>query len=273
MNHLHRELAPITEGAWDEIDEEARNTLKRMLAGRKLFDFQGPHGWAYAAVNLGRAQALKNPPVRSARVRSRVVQPLIETRIPFQLDRDELEAAARGAPDINLDAVTEAARQAAMVEDSALFNGYAAAGITGVMQTTEHDQLTIAEDYTRYPGLVAEATNMLRSAGVDGPYAIALGPRCFTGLTRTTDQGYPVMEHVRRMLKGAIVWAPALDGAVVVSQRGGDFVLHVGQDFSIGYTGQSDDTVTLYIEASFTSLVFGPEAAVPLRYASKEDNS
>lgn len=267
MDHLNRELAPITPEAWAEIDEEARQTLKRMLAGRKLIDFQGPHGWDHAAVNLGRVKALEDAPEPSARVRQRVVQPLIESRIPFQMDRDELEAAARGAPDIDLEAVTEAARRAAQMEDSVLFNGYKAAGVTGVMQTAEHEHLSIDDDYTRYPGLVAEATDRLRSAGVDGPYAIALGPRCFTELTRTTEQGYPVMEHVRRLLKGPIVWAPAVDGAVVISQRGGDFELHAGQDFSIGYTSHSESTVTFYIQESFTSLVFSPEAAVPLYHA------
>lgn len=269
MNHLNRELAPITPEAWQEIEEEAGSTLKRMLAGRKLFDFEGPHGWDYAAVNLGRVRNLKKAPQSDARIRQRIVQPLIEARVPFTLDRDELEAAGRGAPDIELDAVTEAARKAALMEDGALFNGYAAAGITGVMQTDEHKALTITEDYTRYPSLVAEATNMLRSAAVDGPYAIALGPRCYAELTRTTEQGYPVMEHVRRLLKGPIVWAPAVDGAVVVSLRGGDVSLHVGQDFSIGYTSHSDSSVSLYIQESFTSLVYGPEAAVPLRHTGQ----
>lgn len=267
MNHLHRELAPLTPEAWAEIEEEASRTLKRMLAGRKLFDFRGPHGWDRAAVNLGRVTALNKPPEPAARVRRRVVQPLIEARVPFQLSRDELEAAARGAPDIDLDAVAQAARSAALMEDGALFNGYAAAGITGVMQTTEHQPLPIDnEDYTRYPSIVAEAAEQLRAAGVDGPYAIALGPRCHTELARTTEQGFPVMEHVQRIVKGPIVWAPAVDGAVVMSMRGGDFELHVGQDFAIGYTSHTESAVSLYLQESFTALVYGPEAAVPLRY-------
>lgn len=264
MNHLNRELAPITAAGWAEIDGEARQTLRRMLAGRKLFDFQGPHGWAHAAVNLGRVVDLKKAPAVGPRVCRRVVQPLIEVRTPFVMERQELEAAARGAPDIDVEPVTEAARQAAMMEDSALFNGYAPAGITGVMQTSEHEALVIEDDYTRYPTLVAAACDQLRCAGVDGPYAIALGPRCYTELSRTTEQGYPVMEHVRRLVRGPIVWAPAVDGAVVMSLRGGDFVLHVGQDFAVGYSDHDDKQVRLYIQSSFTSLVFGPEAAVPL---------
>jgi uncharacterized linocin/CFP29 family protein len=182
------------------------------------------------------------------------------------MEREELEAAARGAPDIDVDAVAEAARKAAMLEEHALFNGYSAAGITGVMETTDHEPLTIGSDYTRYPDLVAEASERLRSAGVVGPYAIALGPQCFTELTRTTHEGYPVMEHVQRLVSGPIVWAPAIDGAVVISLRGDDFVMHVGQDFSIGYTDHDENQVRLYIQESFTSLVFGPEAAVPMRH-------
>jgi uncharacterized linocin/CFP29 family protein len=270
MNHLHRELAPITPAGWAEIEDEARRTLKRMLAGRKLVDFSGPHGWEAASVNLGHVKTLDNAPQSSAQVRQRVVQPLLEFRVPFEMSREELEAAARGAPDIDVDAVTEAARRAALLEDRAIFNGYPAAGIAGVMESAEHAQLTISDDYTRYPALVAEAINTLRTAGVDGPYAIALGPRCYTGLTGTTEHGYPVIEHVRRLLDGPIVWAPAVDGAVVVSLRGDDFILHVGQDFSIGYSSHSDTTVKLYIEESLTFLNFAPEAAVPLRYSKSQ---
>lgn len=266
MNHLHRELAPITPVTWTEIDDEARKTLKRLLAGRKLFDLEGPHGWEYAAVNLGRVEALAHAPVTGTRVRRRVVQPLIEVRTPFALGRDQLEAAARGAPDIDLEPVTEAARKAAMLEDEVLFNGYADAGIIGVTQSEEHEPLLIGNDYTHYPALVAEANDRMRCAGVDGPYAIALGPRCHTELSRITEQGYPVMAHVQRLISGPIVWAPAVDGAVVMSMRGGDFVQHVGQDFSIGYTDHDEKHVRLYLQASFTALMFGPEAAVALRH-------
>ena len=128
MNHLNRELAPITPGGWEQIEDEAQQTLKRMLAGRKLFDFEGPQGWEHSAVNLGRVQLLKETPVAGARVRQRISQPLIETCIPFEIKRDELEAAARGAPDIDVDPVTETAHQAAMLEEHALFNCSATAG-------------------------------------------------------------------------------------------------------------------------------------------------
>ena len=122
------------------------------------------------------------------------------------------------------------------------------------------------DDYVRYPDVVAEALNRLRMASVDGPYAIVLGPRCYTGLTQTRDAGYPVIEHVRRLLDGPIVWAPAADGALILSLRGGDFQLSVGQDFSIGYLEHTAASVRLYLQESFTFRVNTPEAVIPLRY-------
>jgi uncharacterized linocin/CFP29 family protein len=269
MNQLLRELAPVTADAWALIEEEAKRTLKLKLAARKLVDFAGPLGWQASAVNLGRAEKLDKAPAERVEARLRKVQPLVELRIPFDMDRAELEAASRGANDANVDAVREAAGAAAIAEDRAVFNGFAAAGIRGIVEEAAPAKLTLTDDYQAYPGVVAEAINKLHVAGVEGPYGIALGPRCYTGLTKTTQGGYPVMEHVRRLLDGPIVWAPAVDGAVVLSLRGGDFELTVGQDFSIGYLEHTASAVRLYLQESFTFRVLSAEAAVPLAYAKK----
>lgn len=266
MNDLLRELAPVSEGAWREIEFEAKRTLKATLAARKLVDFVGPLGWDTSAVGLGRAKALKKPFTGGAETSLRESQPLVELRIPFEMSRSELEAIGRGARDPDLDAVIDACKAAAIAEDKAIFHGYPEGGIRGVCERAE-SRLAISDDYEGYPGVVAEATNRLREAGVGGPYAIALGPRCYTGLAKTISRGgYPVIQHVRRLLDGPIVWAPAVDGAAVVSLRGGDFELTVGQDFSIGYLDHSAKAVRLYAQETFTFLVLSPEAAVPLSY-------
>ena len=266
MNDLLRALAPLADEAWRQIEEEAKRTLRDLLAARKLVDFTGPLGWEASSVNTGRARRLAEP-ASGVEAKLRAVQPLVELRVPFEVDRAELEALGRGATDPDLDAVRQAARSAGLAEDRAVFQGYAAAGIEGLMQVGKDATLSLADDYTAYPSVVADAVNRLRTSGVHGPYAIALGPRCYSGLTKTTVSGYPVMEHVRRLLDGPIVWAPGVDGAVVLSQRGGDFELIVGQDFSIGYLEHSAASVKLYLQESFTFRVLAPEAAVPLSYA------
>lgn len=270
MNDLLRAQAPISNEAWAEIDMEATRTLKVLLAARQLVDFNGPLGWNASAVALGRSEKLSPQLQDGAVTRIRRVQPLVEIRIPFEVAREELEAIGRGAKDPDLDSVRNAARAAAIAEDRAIFQGYAAAGIEGIFVASGAQRLTIPDKYEGYPDIVAEATHRLRSEGVNGPYGIALGPRCYTGLTRSTSRGYPIIDHVRELLDGPIVWAPAADGAVVISLRGGDFELTVGQDLSIGYLDHTSTSVLLYLQESFTFRVLSPEAAVPLTYASTE---
>jgi uncharacterized linocin/CFP29 family protein len=268
MNDLLRELAPVSEAAWKAIDDEARRTLKGTLAARRLVDFTGPLGWEASAVNVGRTDDLadrSDPPVTGLEARLRRVQPLVELRLPFELSRVELEAVARGSKDPDLDAVRMAAYQIAIAEDRLVFHGYPAAGIVGICDSAEHPALTLTEDYFAYHNVVAEAVHTLSVNGVAGPYAIALGPRCYEGLTKTiSPAGFPLLEYVRRLLDGPIVSAPGVNGAVVLSQRGGDFELVVGQDFSVGYLDHTATTVRLYVQESLTFRMLATEAAVPM---------
>jgi uncharacterized linocin/CFP29 family protein len=268
MDSLYRELAPVPGSAWEQVEAEAGQAIKRVLAARKLVDFDGPRGWQTSSVDRGRSEALKGAPGAGIEARLRQVQPLVELRIPFELQRSEIDAIDQGAADADLQPVIDAAREIALAEDKAVFYGFGEAQIAGIFESAADYALPLTEDYTCYPDVVAEGLNRLRLASVDGPYAIALGPRCYTGLTQTRDAGFPVIEHVRRLLEGPIVWAPAVDGAVLLSMRGGDFELTVGQDFSIGYLEHSATSVRLFIQESFTFRINAPEAAIPLRYGS-----
>lgn len=266
-DHLRRALAPVSEAAWQAIDEEAARSLKHDLAARPLVDFAGPRGWTHSAVDLGRVQDIGTPAAEGVAARLRRVQPVVELRTPFTLDRAELDAVDRGAADPDLSPLIEATRRAALAEDQAVFYGLAGAGITGIVEASPHPSLPIADDYNEYPSSVAKAVAELRAAGIGGPYGIALGPRCYTGVVESTEHGgYPVLEHIRLILGGPIVWAPAVDGAVVVSLRGGDYLLTVGQDFAIGYLNHTDAAVELYLEESLTFQVVDQRAAVALRY-------
>jgi len=272
VNNLRRELAPISSAAWKEIDDEATRVLKLKLAGRKLVDFNGPRGPAEAAVSTGRREPLSRPPAAGVEATRRQVLPLIELRSYFELSRDELDAVEQGAKDPELQPLIDAAAQIALAEDTAIFHGYAAGGIKGIDQASSHPILPIPDDFQEYPHSIAEATRLLRLAGVDGPYAIAMGPRYYTGLTQAVgDGGYPVLNVVRKLVDGPLVWAPAVNGAVVLSLRGGDFELTVGRDLSIGYQSHTDKTVRLYLVESMAFRVLVAEAAVAL--AHKESKS
>jgi uncharacterized linocin/CFP29 family protein len=269
MNHLFRELAPVSSAAWQEIDKEAKRTLTIMLAARRLVDFVGPEGWSTSAVGTGRTAPVASPgPGVDAKLRS--VQPLVELRVPFEMRRSELDAVDRGARDPDLDPVIAAARTIAIAEDRAIFHGYAAAGIRGICEAQAEVAIPLSDDYEAYPVIVAAALNKLRNEGVSGPYAIALSERYYADLTESTKGGYPVLEHVRRLVDGPLVWAPGLEGGLVMSTRGEDFELTVGQDFSIGYLDHDAERVRLYIEESFTFRILSPQAAVPLAYGASK---
>jgi uncharacterized linocin/CFP29 family protein len=271
MNHLRRELSPLTAHALELIEAEAKHALSTYLSARKLVEFSGPHGWQYSGVNTGRTREISLGAAADPSARLRVVQPLIELRASFDLPMREIDDIERGAPDPDLDAVVEAAHRLALSEDRAVYYGAEAAHVEGIVSASTQQPIVMTRDFQAFPGFVSEAIERLRDAGVSGPYALALGADSYTAFAKTTGAGgYPVLQHVRRFLDGPIVSAPALRGAIVLSLRGGDFELVVGQDVSIGYLDHDRSKVSLYLEESFTFRLLGPEAAVPLVFASDD---
>jgi uncharacterized linocin/CFP29 family protein len=268
MNNLHRELAPISDAAWAQIEEEISRTIKRYLAGRRVVDLHGPAGSALPAIGTGHQRAIATPGEGIA-ARQREVKALVELRVPFELDRQMIDDVERGANDSDWQPAKDAARKLAFAEDRAIFEGYDAAGIVGIRQGTSNPQKSLPADVREYPEAFAQALSQLRLVGVNGPYSILLGAECYTELAETSDYGYPVLEHIKRLVEGKIIWAPAIDGAFVLTTRGGDFDLHIGQDASVGYLNHSDTHVRLYLQETFTFLYLTSESAVALGAPSK----
>jgi uncharacterized linocin/CFP29 family protein len=272
MNNLHRELAPISDSAWAQIEEETSRTIKRYLAGRRVVDVHGPAGAALSAVGTGHLRTTAAP-TDGITAQQREAKALVELRVPFELDRQMIDDVERGANDSDWQPAKDAARKLAFAEDRAIFEGYAAAGIVGVRQGTSNPQKPLPADVRKYPEAFAQALSQLRLVGVNGPYAILLSADAYTELAETSDYGYPVLEHVKRLVEGKIIWAPAIDGAFVITTRGGDLDLHIGQDASIGYLSHTDTQVRLYLQETFTFLYLTSESAVALAPPSKPHSS
>jgi uncharacterized linocin/CFP29 family protein len=234
------------------------------LAARKLVDFTGPLGWQHSATNLGRVE----PVVREGdgiRALRRLVAPLVELRAPFTVSRVELRAGDRGAADVDFGDLDRAAQELVAAENAAVFQGWAAAGIEGIAERTTHPVLRREPELERYPGVVARAVEALLRVGIGGPYGLALSREEYTGVVETTEHGgYLLLDHLRHILGGPVVWAPGVVGAVVVSLRGGDFLFESGEDLSVGYEDHDAEAVHLYIEESFSFRVATPEAAVAI---------
>ncbi len=267
MDILKRALAPLTERAWDEIGDEAARTIRAALSARRVVDVEGPKGFAYGAVSLGRLDVPKKQPVDGVGFGIRQVLPLVEARARFELPIWELDNVERGADDIDLAAVTDAARRVARFEENAVYQGLAAAGIVGLAAASTHRSVSLGRDATVMPQIVAGAVLTLRDANVDGPYALVLGRGPFAAVEATCS-GYPVRKTIEELLDGPVVYAPFVDGGFLVSTRGGDFELTLGQDATLGYETHDTQTVRLHITESFTFRVITPEAVIPFTVPS-----
>jgi len=263
MNNLHRSLAPISDAAWKQIDDEARDTFALRAAGRRVVDVPPAGGPALGSIDLGHLDA---PSVDGGvELRLFQTQPLVRVRVPFTVSRQDVDDVERGAVDLAWDEVNEAVAKLVDAEDRAILHGWPEAAIVGLTGASPHAPVQMPVELAQIDDAIAVACNTLRLADIEGPYDLVLPQALYTAVAETTNYGRPVVEHLRQLLSGGeVLWAPAAESALVVSRRGGDASLYLGRDASIGYLGHDAETVTLYLEESFTVRVHEPDAAVAL---------
>ncbi len=262
---LRRDMAPIVDGAWKEIELQSSRILKGNLSGRKLVDFSGPHGWQFAAVNLGRLDIGAGTAVEGVDWGLHKVLPLVEIRVPFTLGIWELDDMTRGAKNPDLDALKAAARKAAIFEETAIYRGFVGAGIQGMLAGSSHSPLPLSSDRGRLTESVELALLAIQEAEIGGPYALVLGTEPYQWLMAGEPTAYPLRNRIEALVTGGIHWSPVLEGGAVLSRRGGDFELTVGQDLTIGYKMHTARDVELYFTESFTFRVLEPAAAIELK--------
>lgn len=262
MNNLHRDLAPITDVAWSEIEEEATRTFKRYIAGRRVVDMPDARGMEFSALGTGHVIDI-DMGFAGVRARRREVLPVVEFRVPFTVSRDAIDDVERGSADSDWQPVKDAAITIACAEDRTIFYGSGELGLLGIAAASPHDTVALPDDDDDLPAAIAGAVSKLRLEGVDGPYNLLLPAELYTLVAEATDDGNPILDHIETVLRnGNVLWAPTLTSAVLMSSRGGDYELHLGQDLSIGYLSHDAETVTLYLEESMTFRLASEEAAV-----------
>ncbi len=265
---LKREFAPISDQAWSQLDEEAEQLFREQLVARKIVDFDGPHGWELAAVNLGWVDIAGKKEANGVAWGLREVQPLIEARLAFTLGQMEIDNIARGRADVDLAPLQQAAQKLVGFEDGAVFNGFAAGGIDGLAKSSEHKPIKMPADVEKLPEAVSAAVQALSAADVGGPYALVLGTGTFFELKQCVGRGYPPRKIIEDLLEGPVLRSPSVTGGFVVSTRGGDFALTVGKDLSLGYASHDRENVEFFLTESFTFRVITPEAVVVLKKGS-----
>jgi len=263
MDLLKRDLAPISNKAWEEIESLARETLTASLSARKFVDISGPNGISHTSVNIGKLDVPKD---QKSKVLYGVynVQPLIETRVRFSLKTWELDNIERGADDADLDALVDAAKQIAAFEEDAVYNGLQDACITGLMEPAAKAAVSMELTNDGVIDAVTEAQEKLLAEGIDSPANLVAGPELWKVLARSAPGG-SLGYHVKKLISGDIVYSPSIRGGLLAADRGGDFELNIGQDFAIGYHSHTTEEVELFLMESFTFRIISPEAVVGLK--------
>lgn len=264
MQMLRRELAPISSEAWGLIDDQIAKSLRSKLSVRRFVDVKGPLGWAHAAEGQGHLGKLTDQGGLSYGVHK--VRPLVEMRSPFSLDVWALDDVLRGARDVDLSAVEEAADGAAAFEEKILYHGLKDAAIEGLAAQCAHSEVKLQAGHGAHiQAAIASAMRMVQTdSAICGPYALVAGKPLQEEMDKML--GNHTLHRALLKLDGLeeIIYSPYYDGAFLVSTRGGDFELTLGQDFSVGFQGVDEGKVKLYIAESFTFAVYEPRAYVPL---------
>lgn len=261
MNILRQDLAPVSKEAWEEIKEQARIVFSNTLTARKYVDVDGPRGWGTGGISLGRLDIPQGQGKKGVQYGIHQFMPLVESRCSFKLDIWELDNAVRGAEDIDLGPLEEAAGKMAAFEEKAVYQGFPKGKIQGLLQVSENDPITYPREKKDISEAVAEAVTVLKKNAVGGPYQLVLGVEKWKHLTALS-RGYPVIKHLKEMTGSDIIINPIIGDALLVSRRGGDFELVIGQDLSIGYEFHSSREAQLYLTESFTFRVLDPAAVV-----------
>lgn len=258
MDILRKSMAPISDQAWEEINRTAKEVLTSVLSARKIADVEGPLGWDFAAISSGRIEVPKDQK-GDVKYGIHQVLPLVEARIPFELNIWELDNVARGAQDIDLSALEEAARKIAQFEENAIYEGFKASGIKGLKNSSDYDILEFPMDAAQILHAVIEALARFKARSIEGPYALVLSSEKWQ-LVNSFVNGYPLRKQLESILGGSIIMAPYIDNAFLLTERGGDYRLVLGQDLSIGYESHTSKFVQLYLTESFTFQVIEPAA-------------
>lgn len=260
MDILRKSLAPISGPAWEEINETAVDVLTSVLSARKFIDIEGPKGWDYAALSEGR---LNVPANQKGDVKYGInqVMPLVESRLPFELNIWELDNAERGCEDIELDNLENAARKIAQFEENIIYEGLSKANIKGLKEASEHKKISFPDNGNDILAAVTKGIAQMKKASIEGPYSLVLNSDKWEKV-QSFVQGYPLTKRLENMLGGSIIMAPYVKDAFLVTERGGDFKMVIGQDLSIGYESHNNKVVQLYFTESFTFKILDPKAVL-----------
>lgn len=263
MDILKKSLAPISEEAWSEINEEAKKMLKMAFTARKFVDVEGPKGWDYAAVSDG---TIHIPQKEGKNKHYGVfnVQPLVEIRYPFTLNKFELDNITRGLEDVDFSSMEEAVKKIAYFEDNAIFNGFSETKLKGLSGNSDHEPLQYPSDAADIPSVIAEGIDRLKNAFVEGPYVLVLTPAKWKEINSIV-KGYPMRKMLMDLLEGKIIENRSTENSFIAPLTAEDLKLTIGQDTAIGFENYDNENIELFFTETFAFQVNDPASFIEIK--------
>lgn len=261
MDILKQALAPVSEQAWQEIKSESKRVLNSHLSARKFVAIDGPNGWDFGAITSGRLEIPGNQDKKGVVYGINKVQPLVEPRISFQLNRWELDNLARGAKDIDLDPLMKAAVKLAEFEERTIYYGLKKASITGLKDCNTSEKLIFPEQIEELLAVISLGITKLMQSSVSGPYALVVSPDKWQKIS-SHFKGYPLKMQLEKLLGGPVILSHFIREAFLVPASATEINLVLGQDISIGYEAHTDKEVRLYFTESFTLQIHDPSTII-----------
>lgn len=260
MDILKRELAPLTDEAWNEIESRAKQVFESYLSARKVVHVNGPFGWDYTVLTEGR---LTNIEGKDGEVYTGIYEakPLLETRINFELNRWEMDNLIRGAKDIDLSPLEDAVKKSALFEENTLYNGHASSNIQGIQQVAANKAISFGSNGPDIMESIIQGMLTLKQAFAQKPYTLVTGIEAWRRINREV-QGYPLSKQIEELLGSKIVCSEVVDGALLLPYNHDDLEMTIGRDFSIGYEASNQKIIQLFITESFTFRVLDPALIV-----------
>lgn len=261
MNILKKSMAPITDKGWAEIKEQTKQFLGSYLTARNFVDINGPNGLELGGISTGRLVTPDNQSKDGVNYGIREFLPLVEIRKPFELDLWELDNIDRGAKDADLSPLEEAVKEIARFEENAIYEGFEPVNIKGLIPSAEGSQVPVPQETNAFLKEIGNQILKLNSKGVEGPFTLVINESEWLNFVNLSE-GYPVQKQLKEILGGKVLINHFNDHTLLVSERGGDYELVLGQDISLGYDSHDTKKVKLYLTSSFTFRVLSPEAIV-----------
>jgi uncharacterized linocin/CFP29 family protein len=264
---LRRDAAPLSAKVWKAIDDTAVSMVKQTLVARKIADLDGPRGWDHVATPLGTFRPAARP-TSEGPVRYSVpdVMMLTEIRTDLALSFATIDIFERVGPTLEPDAIEEAAQKTALAEDHLIFFG--GSEMAGLLTSTKSPRIALSD--WSVPGRAVTdlltAVEKLDELGIKGPYEAVLSPRHYYAYLRTTGEGgsYPAAKQLGIVIE-KVHSSPVIDGAVLFSTRGNDFLITIGGDFSIGYRWHDQNAVHLFCVETIAAQLLTPKALCLIR--------